>query len=194
MKEKNITGDYNRLEGIYITKVLDIVSSLPTKNGYLVWQEVFDNGVAIKNDTIVHVWKDRQDPINFKRELAKVTAAGFNTLLSSCWYLNDIAYGDDWYRYYQCDPHDFNGTDTQKNLIIGGEACMWGRYVDGTNVIPRTWPRASTVAEKLWSAAERTNSTTEAAPRLEEHRCRLLDRGFEVEPFGPSFCKSDITA
>ena len=52
-----MTGDYHKLESIYIKKLLDIVSSYPTKNGYIVWQEVFDNGVEVKNDTIIHVWK-----------------------------------------------------------------------------------------------------------------------------------------
>ena len=54
-----MTGDYHKLESIYIKKLLDIVSSYPTKNGYIVWQEVFDNGVDVKNDTIIHVWKVR---------------------------------------------------------------------------------------------------------------------------------------
>ena len=57
MSRLNITGDYSKLESLYISKLLEIVSSFKTNNGYIVWQEVFDNGVTVKNDTIIHVWK-----------------------------------------------------------------------------------------------------------------------------------------
>ena len=59
MKKWNLGSDYHRLEAVYIKKLLDIVSSYPTNNGYIVWQEVFDNEVEVKNDTIIHVWKVR---------------------------------------------------------------------------------------------------------------------------------------
>lgn len=192
MKKMNFTGDYSKLESFYITKLIELVSHLPTENGYLVWQEVFDNGVDVADDTIIHIWKNRTLPEVWKEELKKVTQAGYKTVLSSCWYLNDISYGQDWKKYYECDPQDFDGTEDQKTLVMGGEACMWGEYVDGTNLIPRTWPRASVVAEKLWSSAAHTNSTSAAVPRLEEHRCRLLDRGHRVEPLWPSYCMSDV--
>ena len=69
---------------------------------------MFDNGVEIANDTLVHIWKDgKATPM--KEELAKVTKAGYNVVLSSCWYLNYISYGTDWPKYYNCDPHDFDG-------------------------------------------------------------------------------------
>lgn len=62
----------------------------------------------MKPDTVVHVWKgDTQ--ADWGAELAQVTSKNLTSLLSSCWYLNYIAYGVDWYPYYQCDPQNFNG-------------------------------------------------------------------------------------
>lgn len=31
------------------------------------------------------------------------------------------------------------GSEEEKQLVIGGEACLWGEYVDATNLIPRLW-------------------------------------------------------
>jgi len=113
---------------------------------------------------------------------------GYRAVLSACWYLNIISYGPDWEKYYKCDPHNFTGTPEQKRLVIGGGAAMWAEYVDSTNVIPTTWPRAAVPAERLWSAAS-VKDTKDAARRLEEHRCRLRRRGFPVSPpNGSGFC------
>ena len=63
MAKFDFVGEYRLLESIYIKKLLEIVSSYPTNNGYILWQEVFDNGIQVKNDTIIHVWKVNTQPV-----------------------------------------------------------------------------------------------------------------------------------
>ena len=116
-----------------------------------------------------------------------MTAEGYSALLSSCWYLDHIAGGGDWHKFYVCDPNDFNGTEAQKRLVIGGEACMWSESVDASNLSPRVWPRAAAAAEQLWSTV--TVDFDEAGRRLEEHVCRLNRRGIPAQPAnGPGYC------
>ena len=87
---------------------------------------------------IAHVWKGNNAK-EIAAEMAGITARGYRTILSSCWYLSYIKYGEDWDDYYACDPQAFDGTPEQKRLVLGGEVCMWGEFVDGTNVTPRLW-------------------------------------------------------
>lgn len=53
MKRENITT-YEMLEEKYIQKIVDMVIRLKRRS--VVWQEVFQKGVKLANDTIVHVW------------------------------------------------------------------------------------------------------------------------------------------
>ncbi|XP_028274510.1 beta-hexosaminidase subunit beta isoform X2 [Parambassis ranga] len=181
MEQQGFGQDYKKLESFYIQKLLDIVTT--TKKGYTIWQEVFDNGVKLKPDTVVHVWIGSGS----NQEMSKVTAAGYNTILSSPWYLDYISYAQDWQKYYRVEPLNFNGTEDQKKLVIGGEACLWGEYVDATNLTPRLWPRASAVAERLWSSKDVTD-IDDAFNRLSVHRCRMVARGIPAEPLFSSFC------
>lgn len=102
--------------------------------------------------------------------------------------MDNIAGDGDWLKFYRNDAHDFPGTQEQKKLVMGGEACMWGEVVDATNIVSRVWPRASAVAERLWSDVNVTDEDN-AARRLEEHYCRMQIRGIEAQPpNGPGFC------
>ncbi|KAK7896079.1 hypothetical protein WMY93_021404 [Mugilogobius chulae] len=183
MKQQGFGEDFTKLESFYIQRLLDIVGQ--TNKGYMIWQEVFDNGVKLNPNTIIHVWKGNQQ--QYQNEMAQITSAGYHTLLSTPWYLNYISYGQDWQGHYKADPQDFQGTDKQKELVIGGEACLWGEYVDGSNLTPRLWPRASAVAERLWSAKE-VRDMNDAYNRLSSHRCRMVERGIPAEPLFTSYC------
>lgn len=187
MSSKNYT-DYAKLEQYYEQKLLDLVGSL--NKSYVAWQEIFDNGLKIRQDTVIDVWKGGY---NWKSEMANVTKAGFNAILSSCWYLNYISYGSDWPNYYNCEPFSFNGTSAQKSLVVGGEACMWAEFVDSSNFLSRFWPRGCAPGERLWSAQTVTD-VDDAKIRIHNQRCRLLSRGIDAEPAnGPGYCANDWT-
>ena len=42
---------------------------------------------------MIDVWKGGAD---WMPEVYKITKAGLKTILSACWYLNEISYGEDW--------------------------------------------------------------------------------------------------
>ena len=191
MKLHGFPDNVTALEDYYFSKLQRLVRKVGPGKTQIFWQELFDNNKPELN-TIIHIWKGNNEAER-AQTLQAVTKAGYKAILSSCWYLNYIAYGSDWKdganAFYYCDPHDFEGTEHQKKLVIGGITTMWGEYVDATNLEARFWPRASTVAERLWSDKNATSDADKAWPRLHEHRCRMLARGYRVEPVnGPSFC------
>nr|XP_012806162.1 beta-hexosaminidase subunit alpha [Jaculus jaculus] len=187
MKKKGF-NDFKELESFYIHTLLDIVSAYD--KGYVVWQEVFDNKVKVRPDTVIQVWRETV-PVDYMKEMEKITQAGFRALLSAPWYLNHITYGPDWNDMYKVEPLAFDGTPEQEALVIGGEACMWGEYVDSTNLVPRLWPRAGAVAERLWSS-NLTNNLGFAYERLSHFRCELLRRGVQAQPINVGYCEQEF--
>ncbi|KAK7445507.1 hypothetical protein BaRGS_00040336, partial [Batillaria attramentaria] len=138
----------------------------------------------LPNDTLIQVW------MGDMADVSRAISLGYNVLYSTCWYLDHIEYGVKWPKYYQCDPVDGTyGYNIDENKVKGGEACLWSEYIDNENLIQVTWPRASAVAERLWSSKD-TRDLDLAGKRLSEHRCRMLRRGLAVGQIsGPDYCQ-----
>lgn len=185
MKKKGRWFTYANLEGYYIEKILNLITSIKKKS--IVWQEVFDHGVKLPPDATVEVWKFG----DYEDELSKVTKEGHQAILAAPWYLDYISYGQDWKKYYLVEPLNFYGYKSQKEKVLGGEACLWGEYVDATNLTPRLWPRASAVGERLWSS-EHVTDIEDAFARLAQHRCRMLRRGIAAQPLFVGFCRHEM--
>ena len=77
--------------------------------------------------------------------------------------------------------------------MIGGEACIWGEYVDNTNILSRTFPRASAVAERLWSDVK-VRDVKDMQVRLHGHRCGMVARGIPAEDVSTrNFCPVEFS-
>ncbi|KAL8613275.1 hypothetical protein ACOMHN_001599 [Nucella lapillus] len=196
MKEHNFEGDFPKLEEYYVTKALAILAK--TGKDVIIWQDPLDNGVSVSASTVVEIWKNKRKIRNcdvkaqddWQDYAALAARSGHRMIVSSCWYLNYVCYGEDWRRFYVCEPHSFSNKTSDQELVVGGEACMWAEYVDGTNFLQIAWPRAAAAAERLWSPSHMTNDVDTAAFRLDSHRCRLLRRGVPASPILPGYCGS----
>jgi len=146
------------------------------------WEEVFIHfGKKLNPQTVIHVWLDHST-------LAKVVEAGYRGILSDqdVWYLDHLV--TDWTQYYLNDPFA-SINESLRYLVLGGQACMWGENVDPSDIFSRVWPKAAVVAERLWNYenANEANAVELAIPRLQDFRCRLLERGIDTAPlFAPA--------
>ncbi|KAI0227163.1 Beta-hexosaminidase subunit beta [Lamellibrachia satsuma] len=149
--------------------------------------------LQISKDSLVVVWKDSSNgsPGQFdpwQTYMKHVISRGHKVILASPWYLNIISYGQDWRRYYVIEPTNFTDNDKDtRSSVQGGEASVWTEYIDGTNILPLIWPRASAVAERLWSAKS-VRDVDSAQFRLDQQRCRMLRRGIPTKPILPGYC------
>lgn len=184
MLKNNLTS-MKDLETFYVVKTIENVRKI----GYtpIIWQDPLDNHAQVPIDTIIEVWKDYPNK-PWTESMNLMSEYGNPLILSACWYLNYISYGQDWEKYYNCEPLSFTDNPIKQRRVIGGEAAIWTEYVDGGKLLPLAWPRASAVAERLWSQAADTKNIDDARYRLDEHRCKMLERGIPANPIMNGHC------
>ncbi|KAM9754754.1 beta-hexosaminidase subunit alpha isoform 5-T5 [Menidia menidia] len=185
MQKMGFGDDFAKLQAFYIEKIVNITTALNKTS--IVWQDVFDYNERRSSLSVVEVWKQGC----YLCEVRRVVKAGLRVILASPWYLDLPGPTHNWARYYNVWPLAFSGSEEQKRLVIGGEVCLWGEYVDATNLSPRLWPRASAAAERLWSDEKQTSSVENALPRLLDFRCKLLRRGIQAEPLNVGHCRHE---
>lgn len=164
--------------------------------------------------TILQTWNN--GPNNTKL----IVAAGYRAIVSSAsFYYLDCGHGDflgnnseyddpnsdfnssggswcgpykTWQRVYDYDIA-YGLTPEEARLVIGGEVAMWTEQVDTTVLDGRVWPRASAMAEALWSGnrdAAGRKRYAEATDRLTDWRDRMVGRGVRAEPIQPLWCRT----
>ncbi|KAJ1655835.1 Glucosamine-6-phosphate isomerase (Glucosamine-6-phosphate deaminase) (GNPDA) (GlcN6P deaminase) [Dispira simplex] len=189
----------------------NLVSDFVTRaHGYLekrgkkpmIWEEaLLDFEVPLHNDTIVQVWRGASNT-------QKVVAKGYQVLANSYeyWYL-DCGRGGwvgnnpkgnswcdpfkTWQRMYSYDPVANLTSSGQRDLVVGGDVCLWTEQVDHMNLDQALWPRAAAAAEVLWSGKDKNGkmrSVKDALVRIQDQRFRMVSRGIGATPLQPLWC------
>jgi hexosaminidase len=127
------------------------------------WDEVLVPGVP--KTIVIQSWRGVDS-------LAAAAKDGYRGILSNGYYL-DLGWSAA--RHYAIDPLGGPAaalTPQQKQLILGGESCIWSEYVNAENIDSRIWPRNAVIAERLWSP-EGTNDVASMYARMETEATRL---------------------
>lgn len=141
------------------------------------WEETFNNfGKKLSPKTVVHNWLG-------SGVAQQVVAAGLRCIVSNQdkWYLDHL--DATWQGFYTNEPLANITDPKQQALVLGGEVCMWGENIDGSDIEQTIWPRAAAAAERLWASYDNlATDPLKAAGRLSHFRCLLNQRGVGAAP------------
>ncbi|KAE8684777.1 Beta-hexosaminidase 1 [Hibiscus syriacus] len=117
----------------------------------------------------------------------RVVASGLKCIVSNQdrWYLDHL--DTPWQEFYINEPLTNITNSKQQKLVIGGEVCMWGETVDGSDIEQTIWPRAAAAAERLWTPYDKlAKNPRKVTGRLAHFRCLLNQRGVAAAPLAGS--------
>jgi len=163
MKANNL-ADNCALQNYFHKRVLAMLKKQGKKA--MGWEEVLTPGVP--QDMIIQSWRGKQSLID-------AASQGYPVVLSGGYYI-DLNYSAA--KHYLNDPVPANvplDAEAQKR-VLGGEAAMWGEYVDEGVIDLRIWPRTAAIAERLWSPREVTH-VSDMYRRLEVISVQLEELG-----------------
>eukprot|EP00039_Didymoeca_costata_P008872 m.117984 g.117984 ORF g.117984 m.117984 type:complete len:562 (-) comp14267_c0_seq2:2181-3866(-) len=98
--------------------------------------------------------------------------AGYKTVLSiasSEWYLDYHPDFNTIYKVRPCQQLNCQDHPSWKNLLLGGEVCMWGTFASKENFDANVWEGVAAVAERLWTDGNHTSQ--DAMSRYQSLAC-----------------------
>jgi len=160
MKSHHIKNNLE-LQAYFSGRVQDLVTK--HKKAPVGWDEVLVPGVS--KTIVIQSWRGVDS-------LAAAAKMGYRGILSNGYYL-DLGWSAA--RHYAMDPLGGPAaalTPEQKQLILGGESCIWSEYVNAENIDSRIWPRNAAIAERLWSP-DGTTDVASMYARMDTESTRL---------------------
>ncbi len=162
--KKNKLEDNHALQAYFNTHLL--VNLEKQRKNMVGWDEIIHEDLP--KTAVIQSWRGL-------KTMKKAAKAGYKTLLSNGYYI-DLLHSVD--EHYLVDPlpGSIDLTEAEKQLIIGGEATMWGELVVPQTIDSRIWPRTAAIAERLWSPQHITD--------LDDMRRRMGIISIQLEQLG----------
>ncbi|KAL9896426.1 chitooligosaccharidolytic beta-N-acetylglucosaminidase-like isoform 1-T2 [Glossina fuscipes fuscipes] len=146
-----------------------------------------------KRRYIIQIWTEQNDS-----QVLGILERGFRIIVSNSDALYFDCGGSSWLEADTnwCSPYNVwqrvyenrmeNIAKGYVSQVLGAEAAVWSEQIDEQNLDQRLWPRASALAERLWSNP--SDNWQKALARLRLHRENLVENGIAAEPIQPEWC------
>ncbi len=139
MKTHNIKSD-EALQSYFTRKLLAILTKYHKK--MIGWDEILQPGMP--KDIAIQSWRGI-------KSLKIAVAQGYQVILSNGYYI-DLSQPASYHYSIDPDPDSLALNETEKKLVLGGEATMWSEFVSPETIDSRIWPRTAAIAERFWSS------------------------------------------
>lgn len=163
-KKRNGFKNNHELQNYFNKRILTFLESNGKK--MIGWDEILQPGLP--KSAVIQSWRGIDALVNSAQQ-------GYQTFLSNGFYIDLMHPAADHYRTDPL-PDTVSLTDKQRELILGGEATMWGELVVMETIDSRIWPRTAVIAERLWSEASVTN-VKDMYRRMEVMSLQLEEHG-----------------
>lgn len=157
-------------------------------------EEVVDEYLE-PEDYVIQVWttgtgKDSHVPHLLEKGY-DVIMSNVDAFYLDCGFGSWVSTGNSWCSPYKAWHHVYNNNlramaGERVGQILGGEACLWAEVSAGQTLDSRLWPRASALAERLWT--EPAENFRHVENRILLHRHLLTLYGVNAESIQPDWC------
>ena len=153
----------------------------------------FVNKYLDKNRYIIQIWTLGNDSkiTDLLEKGYKLIISNYDALYLDCGFGGWVNGGNNWCSPYIGWHKVYDNSPVQmgslyRDQILGAEAALWSEQVDELTLDSRLWPRASALAERLWS--DPNHKWLMADSRMLMHRERLVQNGIGAESLQPQWC------
>lgn len=148
-----------------------------------------------KERTIIQIWTTGDDPkvAEILRQGFRVIVSNYDALYLDCGFGGWVKDGNNWCSPYIGWQKVYNNRmetvakqQAYYKQVLGAEAAIWSEQIDEYTLDSRLWPRASALAERLWTNPEAGWNVAES--RMLMHREELVRHGIGAEALQPEWC------
>lgn len=193
-------ADFMRLWGHFQSEALKRVDRVAngTHTPIILWtsrltDEPFIDEYLDAQRYIIQIWTTGTDAVIKKilKRGFRIIVSNYDALYFDCGGPGWVQGGNNWCSPYIGWQKVYDNNMTQiagdyTNHVLGSEAAIWSEQIDEHTLDNRFWPRASALAERLWTNP--VEGWKQAEARLLLHRERLVENGIGAEAMQPQWC------